>query len=178
MYYDQTGLPWIAPSPHIPHPETALYYAAAGFIGELGTLAEGVGTTTPFEIVGAPEINPFSLASTLNSKNLPGVFFYPVYFIPFYHTFKNLECGGVKIFITDRNKFNSFRTGLYILESIKKLNPEYDIFSQDLRMFRLATGTDIIVKSLRKNINPAIVMSFFEKGLRVFKQKRKKYLIY
>ncbi len=178
MYYDQTGLPWIAPSPHIPHPETALYYAASGFIGELGTLAEGVGTTTPFEVVGAPKINPFLLASTLNNKNLPGVFFYPVYFIPFYHNFKDMECGGVKIFITERNEFNPFRTGLYILESIKKLYPDYDIFSKDLRMFHLATGTDKVINSLRKNIDPEEIISSFDERLKIFKQKRKMYLIY
>jgi len=178
MYYEQTGLSWIPPSPHIPHPETALYYATTGFIGELATLAEGVGTTTPFEIVGAPGIDPFLLANALNKQNLPGVSFYPVYFIPFYHTFQNKECGGVKIFITDRDKFISFETGLFVLKLIKELFPEIDIFAEDIRMFQLATGTNKIVNGLQKGISSEEIIKSYQGDIQSFINKRISYLIY
>lgn len=178
MYFDKTGLHWIPPSPHIPHSETALYYSTTGFIGELSTLCVGIGTTTPFEIVGAQWINPFTLANVLNKKNLPGIYFYPVYFIPFYNLFENIECGGVKLFITDREKFLPFKTGISILEAIKTLYPNQEIFSKDSKMFNLALGTDKVIKYLEANVKTEDIVNSFVKGIEVFNKKRKFYLLY
>jgi len=178
MYFDKTGLHWIPPSPNIPHSETALYYSTTGFIGELSTLSVGIGTTTPFEIVGAQWIDPFTLAHTLNKKNLSGIYFYPVYFIPFYHSFENIECGGAKIFITNREKFLPFETGISILETINTLYPKQNIFSNDTKMFNLALGTEKITQNLKTNTNTDYIIRSSKKEIEIFNKKRKLYLLY
>lgn len=177
MYFEDTELPWIPPSPHIPHPHMTLFYAATGIIGELGTISEGIGTTTPFELVGAPWINPFKLAETLNRKSIPGVHFHPVYFRPFYHTFTQEECGGVKLFIRDKRAFNPFECGISILAAIRELYPNNDIFTKT-RLFTLAVGTDTIERRLKNGVKADNIIASFKKDMTDFKRMREQYLLY
>ena len=178
MYFEDTRLHWIPPSPHIPNAQTPVFYAATGIIGELGTISEGIGTTTPFEVVGAPWIDPFKLANALNRKNIPGVYFHPLYFRPFYHTFTQKECGGIKLFIKDKNAFCPFESGIIIIDTINKLYPGKDILSGSTRLFTLAAGTDKIKHSLKKGTNADRIISSYQNSLNSFKEMRKQYLIY
>lgn len=123
MEWEETGLPWIAPSPNIPTPATALVYPG-GCLVEGTELSEGRGTTRPFHLVGAPGIDPPALADLLNARGLPGVTFVPTYFRPQFQKHARAVCGGVEIVVTDRASFRSYRTGVELLAAARRLAPE------------------------------------------------------
>lgn len=123
MWFDRTGLPWIAPSPNMPTLETATVYPGTCLI-EGTNLSEGRGTTRPFEIVGAPWIDPWALAGELQRYGLPGVFFRPLWFKPTFHKHAGRICGGIQIHVRDRESFRPFRTGVYLLKAVASLWPE------------------------------------------------------
>ena len=123
MWYDQTGLPWVSPSPNMPTLSTATVYPGMCLI-EGTLLSEGRGTTIPFEQVGAPYIDAETLAKTLNKENLPGLFFRPQYFKPQFQKWNGTVCGGVQLHITERNKIKPLVTSIALLSSIKKLYPD------------------------------------------------------
>ena len=123
MWYDQTGLPWVSPSPNMPTLSTATVYPGMCLV-EGTLLSEGRGTTIPFEQVGAPYINAETLAKTLNKENLPGLFFRPQYFKPQFQKWSGTVCGGVQLHITERNKIKPLVTSIALLSSIKKLYPD------------------------------------------------------
>lgn len=123
MWYDETSLPWVAPSPNMPTLDTAIVYPGMCLI-EGTHLSEGRGTTQPFELVGAPYIDSATLANQLNDNNLPGVFFRPHYFKPTFQKWAREVCGGVFIHVTDRKKFKSLLTGVAVIKAVSKLYPE------------------------------------------------------
>jgi len=123
MWYDQTGLPWVAPSPNMPALSTATVYPGMClFEGTL--LSEGRGTTLPFEQIGAPYIKAEALAKMLNEESLPGLFFRPQYFKPQFQKWSGKVCGGVQLHVTDRDKFKPFFTSIALLYTVKKLYPD------------------------------------------------------
>ena len=107
MYFGDTGLPWVLPSPNMPTVDTAVVYPG-GCLIEGTNLSEGRGTTRPFEIVGAPYINPDQLAGLLNRDKLPGVTFRACRFEPTFHKFKEEPCGGIQIHVKDRQTLSAF----------------------------------------------------------------------
>ena len=122
QYADETGLPWVLPSPNIPTLETAMVYP--GTVLFEGTLvSEGRGTTRPFEIIGAPGLEPESTAADLNRRGLPGVHFRPVVFEPTFHKHANAACGGCQIHVTDRGAFRPVETGVAVIEAIRSAHP-------------------------------------------------------
>ena len=120
MWFDHTGLPWVMPSPNMPTLDTATVYPGMCLL-EGTNISEGRGTTRPFEIFGAPFIDPEKLSSELNALNLPGVFFRENYFQPTFHKFAGELCGGVQIHVTDRDEFRPFLTGVEIIKRIRKI---------------------------------------------------------
>ncbi|MEW6439623.1 MAG: DUF1343 domain-containing protein [bacterium] len=122
MWFDQTGLPWVPPSPNMPTLETAAVYPG-GCLLEGTNLSEGRGTTRPFEIVGAPWIDPPTLADALGKLELPGVIFRPLWFRPTFQKYAGQTCGGVQVHVRDRGRFLPFRTGMEILRWARKLWP-------------------------------------------------------
>jgi len=122
LWYDDTGLDWIPPSPNIPTWETAIVYTGTCLL-EGTNLSEGRGTTVPFFILGAPWINAKRLSRELNKLKLLGVFFRLVYFRPYYSKYSGEVCGGVYIHILDREKFRPFTTIVYALKKIKEIYP-------------------------------------------------------
>ena len=123
MWYDQTGLPWVQPSPNLPTLESAAVYPGMVLV-EGTTLSEGRGTTRPFEYVGAPFICPGELASRLNSFGLPGVFFRPAYFEPTFQKWAGTMCGGVQLHVLNRHSFEPYLTGIAVITSVKSLYPD------------------------------------------------------
>ncbi|MBS5950662.1 MAG: DUF1343 domain-containing protein [Clostridium sp.] len=135
MYYDETGLDtWVMPSPNMPTLDTAIVYTGT-CVFEGTNVSEGRGTTRPFELIGAPWINPIDLANELNSLNLPGVKFRAASFTPQfskysasdtanYPTGKNQVCGGVQVYVTDRDSFNAVKTGYAMLYTIRDMYPD------------------------------------------------------
>ncbi|MDQ7064834.1 MAG: DUF1343 domain-containing protein [candidate division KSB1 bacterium] len=179
MRWPDTGLQWVATSPHIPHAKTALYCATTGIIGELQTVSEGVGYTQPFQLIGQKWIDPERLAAELNRRNLPGVYFRPCYFRPYYFRFQNQELGGVQIHILDPVKFSPMRTQMHLLHALLTLYQRHNIFrTPRKKQFDRAMGTDKVRLALLAGQHPDAIMRSWEADLRWFMQKRRKYLIY
>ncbi|MDN5276597.1 MAG: hypothetical protein PWR01_562 [Clostridiales bacterium] len=123
MYYDETGLLWINPSPNIPSLDAAVLYGGTCLF-EGTNISEGRGTTRPFEIIGAPWLDPYKLADEMNEKGLSGVIFRPVYFVPYFSKHKNELCKGVQIHVTDRKRVNAVEVGIRLLYTIVKMSGE------------------------------------------------------
>ena len=135
MYYDETGLnTWVMPSPNMPTLTTSIVYTGT-CVFEGTNVSEGRGTTRPFELIGAPWIEPMELSNKLNSLGLPGVKFRPASFTPSfskysasdtvnYPTGKNQVCGGVQVYVTNRDEFNAVKTGYAMLYTIRDMYPD------------------------------------------------------
>jgi uncharacterized protein YbbC (DUF1343 family) len=123
MWFDQTGLPWVMPSPNMPTLETATVYPGMCLF-EGTNISEGRGTTRPFEIFGAPFIDAEKLCTELNALKLPGVFFRENYFQPTFQKFAGQLCAGAQIHVIDRERFQPFKTGIEIIRAIRSLYPD------------------------------------------------------
>ena len=185
MWYDQTGLPWVPPSPNMPTLSTATVYPGMCLM-EGTLLSEGRGTTTPFEQVGAPYINAEALAKTLNEGNLPGLFFRPQYFKPQFQKWSGKICGGVQLHITDRDKIKPLVTSIAVLYSIKKLYPNDFAWRTEPYEFvsdRLAIDLLYGSPTLREEIGSGTLSlddleSAWEEETKEFLPQRKACLIY
>lgn len=124
MRFNDTGLPWVLPSPNMPTVETAAVYGGMCLL-EATNLSEGRGTTRPFEIVGAPFLNSHRLARRLEDHRLPGVTFRPVSFRPTFNKWAGQLCGGVQLHVTDPIRFQPFRTGVTLLHTARRLSPKF-----------------------------------------------------
>ncbi len=179
MTYVDSGLLWVPTSPHVPHAETAYLVAAIGCIGELGTISEGVGTPSPFEFIGAPWMDGERLANELNSRKLPGVYFRPTSFRPFYLRFIKEQCGGVQIHILDKATFQPAAVQVHILTTIQKLYPDKGIFDTPrISSFDRAFGTDEVRKAVIRGDSAEKIIASWQEQLEKFKSVREKYLIY
>lgn len=114
MWFDETGLPWVMPSPNMPTLDTATVYPGMCLF-EATNVSEGRGTTRPFELFGAPFIDAKKLCKYLNGLHLPGVYFRENYFQPTFHKGAGKICGGAQIHVLDRERFRSFDTAVRIL---------------------------------------------------------------
>lgn len=123
MYFDETGLPWVYPSPNMPTLDTALVYPGMCLV-EATELSEGRGTCRPFELAGAPGIDPDALVAALARERLPGCRLRPVYFRPQFHKHAHKTCGGVQIHVTDRWRFDSYLTGVAFLRAVRQSAPD------------------------------------------------------
>lgn len=114
MWYDETGLPWVSPSPNIPTLDTATVYPGTCFF-EGATVSEGRGTTKPFELIGAPRADGRRVAARLNALGLPGCRFRPVSFLPSFGKHAGAACCGVQIHVLDRRALQPVRAGVAML---------------------------------------------------------------
>lgn len=183
MTYRQTGLPWVPTSPYIPESDTPLYYPMTGILGEISLVNIGIGYTLPFKLVGAPWINAIEFAKTLNAFGYPGVYFTPFFYRPFYGKFKNENCEGVLITVSNPLKYKPLATQFLIIETLKKLYPapfkaavelshgKQEIFSKVVgskRVWEFLLGKRSFTTELR---------NLHEPEKRAFLEKRTKYLI-
>ncbi len=184
MFFDETGLPWVFPSPNIPTPESALVYPGS-VIMEGTNLSEGRGTTRPFEVSGAPWIRPELLLSALQDLEPDSVRFRPFSTIPTFHKWQGEMIGGVQIHVTERRSFNPVRTGLGLLmayraldaERFRWLDPPYEYEFEKLP-FDILCGTDSIRRQIENGRDLETIESSWQPGLEEFKQVRKDYLLY
>ena len=123
MWFDQTGLPWVMPSPNMPTLDTAIVYPGMCLL-EATNISEGRGTTRPFEIFGAPFIDAEKLCAELNKLQLQGVLFRENYFQPTFHKFAGELCGGAQLHVIDRESFQPFLVGVEIIKHIRKIYRE------------------------------------------------------
>lgn len=121
MFHDETGAPWVMPSPNMPTPTTALVYPGA-CIFEGTNISEGRGTTLPFEILGAPFVDPFRWLDLLEREGLPGVRFRPCYFQPTFDKHTGKRCGGVQLHIEDRRTFRPLLTYVSLLRTVMQFS--------------------------------------------------------
>ena len=182
MWWDQTGLRWVPTSPHVPNAQTALFYAATGIMGELDAVNIGVGYTMPFQLVGAPWMDASRFAESLNAKKIPGVYFRPMIYRPFYAAMQGKQVNGVQIYFSDREKVNLVTLQLYIAQTIRSVFPGKDVFalsdSSRIKMFDKVMGTDAVRIALQKNIPVEEISSGWKKEVDAFIVSRKKYLLY
>ena len=180
MFWDATGLSWVPTSPHVPHWETILHMGATGTFGELGVLSEGVGYTSPFEMVGAPWIDGEDFAEKLNTLHIEGVFFRPLYFRPYYLHYQGEICQGVQLHILDARKFRPYSAGLKIMQAHIELYPDHDLFAKKDRvsMFNKVVGNDAIKEALQNGKSVDEIEASWQPELDAFKTIREKYLLY
>lgn len=183
--FDETGLPWVMPSPNMPTLDTAIIYPGACLI-EGTDLSEGRGTTRPFEIFGAPFIDPETLVKELAAFKLPGAVFRPLYFQPAFQKHAGKLCGGAQIHVMDREKFKPFKTGAAIIKAVHDLYPEHFKWKQPPYEYEtekmpidILAGTDRFRKDI-ENGEPLERMEdwWSAQCLEFNRGKRKKYLIY
>lgn len=183
MSYRDTGLPWIPTSPYIPESDTPLYYPMTGILGELSLVNIGIGYTLPFKLVGAPWITAAELAKTLNGFRYPGVFFTPFFYRPFYGKFKNENCEGVLITVSDPLKYKPLATQFLIIETLKKLYPKAFQSAVELNhgkqeIFSKVIGSKKVWEHLlNKRSFTAELRNLHEGEKKNFYEKRKAYLI-
>jgi uncharacterized protein YbbC (DUF1343 family) len=122
-YIDETGLPWVMPSPNMPTPDTAVVYPGMCLL-EGTNISEGRGTTRPFELFGAPWIDGPKLTDSLRALRLPGVHFREAAFEPGFQKHAGQVCRGAQLHVTDRGIFRPVRTGLEIIRTIRDMYPE------------------------------------------------------
>jgi uncharacterized protein YbbC (DUF1343 family) len=122
-FYDETGLPWVMPSPNMPTVDTAVVYPGMCLL-EGTNLSEGRGTTRPFELFGTPWIEAHGLTAALNGVGLPGVVFREAAFEPGFQKYAGQVCRGSQLHVTDRHTFLPYRTGLEILRVVRERYPE------------------------------------------------------
>ncbi len=183
--FDKTGLPWVLPSPNMPALDTAIVYPGMCLL-EGTLLSEGRGTTRPFEIFGAPFIDPDKLTARLDEFKLPGVLFRPLYFQPTFQKHAGKVCGGAQIHLMDRTKYRSFKTGVAVLKAVNELYPrrplwksppyEYEV---DKLPVDILAGTDRLRISIEKGDALDNMESWWRVECKTFDNTvRKKYLIY
>jgi len=122
MDFEETGLPWVLPSPNMPTPDTAQVYPG-GCLVEGTNLSEGRGTTRPFHLVGAPWLDPWVLAKDLEGSDLEGFGFRPCYFTPTFQKHAGQLCGGVEVHVRDRGRIDAFLAYLVLIEKARAQNP-------------------------------------------------------
>ncbi len=182
QWYDQTGLRFIKPSPNMPNPETATVYPGICLL-EGTNISEGRGTYEPFLQFGAPWINSAVLAEALTDLHLPGVRFVPKSFTPqsipgmaAHPKYEGRLCRGVRIHVTDRNRFKSYATGIWITETIFHLYPEQ--FKWRSTHFDRLCGTDRIRTTIQNGGNIKKLLTSFRQDVAQFKKTREPYLLY
>jgi uncharacterized protein YbbC (DUF1343 family) len=177
MLFTQTGLQtWVMPSPNMPTPDTALVYPGTGLL-EGTNVSEGRGTTRPFELLGAPFIEPHAFAAHLNAKGLPGVVFRPVTFQPTFSKYAGQNIGGVQVHIVDAAVFDSIVTGLEILASARERYP--GAFAIDRpQHFDLLAGNSWVREALTRGDSVQSIMIRWQEGLDQFMRRRQEYLLY
>ncbi len=182
--FSQSGLKWVPPSPNMPAFDTALVYPGMCLL-EGTNISEGRGTTRPFEIFGAPYIDPAELCKALHKENIKGVVFRPLCFIPTFNKYKGQLCGGAQVYIENKKIFNPLLLGLEVIRTIKRLYPEtfqwrlppYE-FEKEKMPFDILIGNDWIRNSLTKGEPVCRIKKRWLSGLNHFKKIRKRYLLY
>ncbi len=185
MSYAETGLTWIPTSPYIPESDTPQFYASTGLLGELSFVNIGIGYTLPFKVVGAPWIKAKELAEKLNAQQLPGVHFLPFHYRPFYGAYKEKDCQGTMIVVTDPKSYRPVSTQYMILGILKNLYPKQvqaklnSLEAAKKDLFCKANGNEEILNLLREEKYVAWKLILYEKEEREqFLQERKKFLLY
>lgn len=184
LYFDETGLPWVAPSPNMPTLETALAYPG-GCLLEATNVSEGRGTTRPFEWLGAPWVDGAALARQLNRARLPGVYFRAAGFEPSFHKFKGQRIGGVQVHVTARRAFRPFLSYLVLINAIREQYPDafawrpppYE-YERTLQPFDILCGTSAVRQAIDSGASLRALAERWREPLARFRRERQPFLLY
>jgi uncharacterized protein YbbC (DUF1343 family) len=173
MWFGDTGLRWINPSPNLRSEEAGISYPGLEIL-QAGGVSVGRGTQTPFEFVGAPWIRGEEFATYLNRRGIPGVRFEPRKFTPDAGMFKGELCEGVHVLLGDRNVLQSMRMGIEIAAALAKLYPGK---FETAKMIALV-GNGETIKQLQEGRDPSAIVASWTRELEAFRKVRAKYLLY
>jgi uncharacterized protein YbbC (DUF1343 family)/CubicO group peptidase (beta-lactamase class C family) len=173
VWFDQTGLRWVNPSPNLRSLTQAILYPGVGMI-ESANVSVGRGTPTPFEIIGAPWISGDRLADALNRRCLPGVVFEPVTFTPEARPYARKCCEGVRIKVVDRDTLNVPALGVELAAALYRLYPGKFQLGETLSMI----GSRQVIQAIRNGDDPKVIQRRWQPGLEAFRRLRAKYLLY
>ena len=182
MLWQETGLPWVAPSPNIPDAETALLYPGIGLL-EMTNVSEGRGTRQPFILFGSPWMSSSAMISRLRQAGLQGVRFSPASFTPVdipgmatRNKFDGRLCNGVRISVEDGHQLRSVRLGMHVLTSLQALYPDSLRIWQ--RRVERMLGRDDIWQALMENVPADTIIARWQPGREEFLEKRARSLLY
>ena len=181
MLYEDTGLPWILPSPNIPYKDTPKYYASSGICGELyGFMNIGVGYTLPFQLFGATWLDPEKLKTRLESYNLPGVAFRTIWFKPLSGSSKGELVGGLQFFFTEYEKARITEVQFYVIQAVAELYPNKKAFEviSGYGLFDKVCGTDYVRLQLCKTYKVKDILNYWRKDEEAFRVLSQNYHIY
>jgi uncharacterized protein YbbC (DUF1343 family) len=184
MFFDETGLPWVLPSPNIPTLDTASVYPGA-VLFEGTRLSEGRGTCRPFELIGAPWIDGERFAEAMNARGIPGAWFRPVFFEPTFHKQANTLCGGCQIHVTDRKTLPPMRVAIEMLDEFKREAPAQPIWRDPPYEYEhvkppidILYGSDRLRAAIDGGEPPSAIMSGWRRDEDAFREARRQYLLY
>ena len=181
MLYEDTGLPWVLPSPNIPFADSPMYYAASGVCGELyGFMNIGVGYTLPFQLFGATWLDPLKLRSKLESYGLEDVSFRTIWYKPISGSLKGQLVKGLQFFFTDYEKARITEVQFHVMQAVAELYPDKKAFSviSSYGLFDKVCGTDYIRKEFSKTYDFDSVAEYWRKDESAFRTLSEKYWIY
>ena len=183
-WFDETGLPWVMPSPNMPTLDTATVYCG-GCLIEGTDMSEARGTTRPFELVGAPWLCAPDYARRLAAYDLPGVTYRPVRFTPTFQKHAGVSCGGVQLHVTDRHRFRSLVTGVALIAAAMELAPDDFAWRTEAYEFRtnrpaidLLAGNDVLRAQLEGGADLAEIEASWEHERAEFMERRSPHLLY
>ena len=184
MYHDDTGLPWVMPSPNMPTLDTAIVYPGA-VLFEGTNVSEGRGTTRPFELIGAPGVNAEALAARLAAHGLPGVHFRPAVFEPTFQKHAKQACGGCQVHVLDRKVFRAIDTAVAVLVEIRAQNrakfewrqPPYE-YEHTKLPFDILAGSNVLREQIESAVPVDAIVDSWKADVERFRVERKPYLLY
>ncbi len=174
MRFDETGLPWVNPSPNMRSLTQALLYPGVGLI-EFTNVSVGRGTPMPFEQIGAPWINDGRLARLLREANLPGLAVVPTRFTPDASVYAGEDCAGVRFLISDRDRFRPLDLGIALMRAIQELNPDTFDLGEKGNVLLRHPGT---IGAVVEGISIEEIRAAWQPGLEAFLKRREAYLLY
>ena len=176
MYYEETGLPWLPPSPNIPTVDSCFYFNATGLL-QGSTVGLGRGTTTPFQYVGAPWMDGEKVTQELNRRNLPGVYCVQKFYKANYGGKTDVLCDGFLMVCSDRKAFRPALFQLNIIDVLTQLHPE-DFVLTNHYLSVIRHGTEDLADAIKAGKSVLSLTEKWEKDAAEFREARKPYLIY
>lgn len=184
MYHDDTGLPWVMPSPNIPTLDSAIVYPGT-VLFEGTNVSEGRGTTRPFEFIGAPGVDPIRLCNALNNQRLPGVLFRPATFEPTFHKYANRACGGCQVHVLDREVFNPVEVGVALIAAFRSdlsdkfrwREPPYE-YELDKLPIDILAGSSLLRQQIETGTAAQSIAQSWRPAVAEFERLRRAVLLY
>ena len=184
MDYDDTGLPWIMPSPNLPTLDSAIVYPG-GVLFEGTAVSEGRGTTRPFELIGAPWVDADRLVETLSALQLPGVIFRPVQFEPTFQKHASQVCGGCQLHVTDRPTFEPVTVAVALMQAIRQQDPDSFAWRQPPYEYEqvklpidILAGTERLREQIDDDLTADAIAAGWRSSLVEFDTQRQRVLLY